>query len=72
MKLTKIAGKLRMTAAEMDAVAALGDDMDYPVEFVPSFIISWRTNPSMFSTLLRALATEKSLPLRSSGRTPRS
>ncbi len=71
MKLTTIAAKLRMTAAEMEAVAALGEDLDYPVEFVPSFIRSWVTDPNMFSTLLRALATDKSLPLRSDGRTPR-
>ncbi len=71
MKLTTIAAKLRMTAAEMETLAALGDDLDYPVESVPPFIISWVTDPNMFSTLLRALATEKSLPLRSSGRTPR-
>ncbi len=65
MKLTTIAAKLRMTAAEMETLAALGDDLDYPVESVPPFIISWVTDPSMFSTLLRALATDKSLPLRS-------
>jgi hypothetical protein len=34
MKLTTIATKLRMTAAEMEAVAALDGDMDYPYEFV--------------------------------------
>jgi hypothetical protein len=36
MKLTTTAAKLRMTAAEMEAVAALGEDLDYPVEFVPA------------------------------------
>ena len=65
MKLTTIAAKLRMTAAEMEALAALGDDLDYPVESVPPFIISWVTDPNMFSTLLKALATDKSLPVRS-------
>jgi hypothetical protein len=39
MKLTTIAAKLRMTAAEMEAVAALGEDLDYPDEFVRSFIM---------------------------------
>jgi hypothetical protein len=34
MKLTTIAAKLRMTAAEMDLLAALDGDMDYPGEFV--------------------------------------
>jgi hypothetical protein len=34
MRLTTIAAKLRMTAAEMEAVAALDGDMDYPDEFV--------------------------------------
>jgi hypothetical protein len=71
MKLATIAAKLRMTAAEMEALAALGENLDYPDEFVRSFIVSWLTDPSMFSTLLRALAKEKSLPLRSDGRTPR-
>jgi hypothetical protein len=33
MKLTTIAAKLRMTVAEMDALAALGDNLDCPVEF---------------------------------------
>ena len=65
MKLTTIAAKLRMTAAEMEALAALEEDMDYPNEMVPPFIISWLTDPSMFSTLLRAQATDKSLPVRS-------
>lgn len=60
MKLTTIAGKLRKTAAEMEALAAHGDSLDYPVEFVPAFIINWMTDPSMFSTLLRAQATDKS------------
>ncbi len=32
---TRIAVKLRMTAAEMEAVAALGEYLDYPIEFVP-------------------------------------
>jgi hypothetical protein len=67
MKLTTIAAKLRMTAAEMEACAALGEDMDCPVEFVLPFIRSWLTDPNMFSTLLKALATDK--PLRSDGRT---
>jgi len=67
MKLTTIAAKLRMTAAEMKALAALGDDMDYPVEFVLPFIKSWLTDPSMFSTLLRALAADKSLSTKSDG-----
>jgi hypothetical protein len=70
MKLTTIAAKLRMTATEMDTVAALGDDLDYPVESVPPFIISWVTDPSMFSTLLKAQATDRSLPPRSGERTP--
>ena len=60
MKLTTIAAKLRMAAAEMDTVAALGDDLDYPVESVPPFIINWITDRNMFSTLLRALATDSS------------
>ncbi len=60
MKLTTIAAKLRMTAAEMATLAALGDDLDYPVESVPPFIISWVTDPNMFSTLLKALATDSS------------
>jgi hypothetical protein len=54
MKHTAIAAKLRVTAAEMEAVTALGEDMDYPVEFVPSFIVNWVADPSMFSALLRA------------------
>jgi hypothetical protein len=70
MKLTTIAAKLRMTAAEMEALATLGDNLDYPDEFVRSFIISWLTDPSMFSTLSRALAADNS-PLRSDERTPR-
>jgi hypothetical protein len=70
MKLTTIAAKLRMTAAEMETLAALGDDLDYPVESVPPFIISWVTDPSMFSTLLKAQAIDKSLPLRSDERRP--
>ncbi len=65
MKLTTIAAKLRMTAAEMEALAALGEDMDYPNEMVPPFIISWVTDANMFSTLLRAQATDKSSPVRS-------
>jgi hypothetical protein len=69
MKISVIAAKLRMTAAEMEAVAAPGDDMDYPVEFVPRFIISWMTDPNMFSTLLRAVATDN-LPPRPDDRTP--
>jgi len=60
MKLTTIAAKLRMTAAEMEAVAALGDNLDYPNEMVPPFIISWLTDPSMFSTLLRELHNNNS------------
>jgi hypothetical protein len=68
MKLTAIASILRMTAAEMEALAALGEDMDYPNEMVPPFIISWLTDPSMLSTLLRALAADK-LPRRSDERT---
>jgi hypothetical protein len=64
MKLTTIAAKLRMTAAEMDVIAALDGDMDYPNEMVPSFIISWLTDPSMFSTLLKTLAADN-LPMRS-------
>jgi hypothetical protein len=47
-KHTAIAAKLRVTAAEMEAVAALGEDMDYPVEFVPSFILNWVTDPVCF------------------------
>jgi hypothetical protein len=69
MKLTTIAAKLRLAAAEMEAVAALGDNLDYPDAFVRSFIISRLTDPGMFSTLLRAQATDK-LPLRSDSRTP--
>jgi hypothetical protein len=69
MKLTPIAAKLLMTAAEMDVLAALGDNLDYPNEMVPPFIISWLTNPSMFSTLLNTLAADN-LPLRPDGRTP--
>jgi len=69
MSLITIAAKLRMTAAEMETVAALGQDLDYSVEFVPAFIINWVTDPNMFSTLLRALATSKPPPMRSDGRT---
>ncbi len=65
MKITTIAAKLRMTASEMEALAALGDDLDYPVESVPPFIINWITDPNMFSTLLKVQATDRSLPLRS-------
>ena len=65
MKHTAIAAKLRVTATEMEAVAALGEDIDYPVEFVPSFIVNWVANPSMFSALLIAQAIDKSLPVRS-------
>jgi len=54
-----------MTAVEMEALAALGEDVDWPVEFALPFFKSWLTDPNMFSTLLKALATDKSLPLRS-------
>jgi hypothetical protein len=60
MKLTTIAAKLRMTAAEMETLAALGADMDYPDKFVLSFINSWLTDPSMFSTLSRELHNNNS------------
>ena len=53
MKLTTIAAKLRMTAAEIEAVAALGEDTDWPDEFVLHFILNFVLDERMFSTLLR-------------------
>jgi hypothetical protein len=54
MKLTTIAAKLRMTAAEKEALAALAEDMDYAVEFVPAFIINWMADPNMFFNALES------------------
>jgi hypothetical protein len=56
----KLTAKLRMTAAEMEALAALAEDLDYPDEFVLPFIKSWLTDPNMFSTLLRELHNNNS------------
>lgn len=42
-----------MASAEMDALAALTENTDWPDEFVPSFILNFVLDEKMFPTLLR-------------------
>jgi hypothetical protein len=50
----------------METVAALDGNMDYPDQFVPPvIIISWVTDPNMFSIFLKQPKIEKSLPIKS-------
>ncbi len=53
MKLTQIAARLRMASAEMNTLAALTEDTDWPDEFVPAFILNFVLDQNMFPTLLR-------------------
>lgn len=54
MTLTQIAARLRMASAEMNTLAALTHDDDYPNDMVPAFVINFIFDETMFSTLLRA------------------
>ncbi len=53
MTLTEIAARLRMASAEMNALAALTEDTNWPDEIVPAFVINFVFDEKMFPTLLR-------------------
>jgi hypothetical protein len=59
VKLTDIAARLRMASAEMNALAALTEDTDWPDEFVPAFILNFVLDGGMFPALLRAGAKQR-------------
>ena len=65
MTLTQIAARLRMASAEMNALAALTYDDDYPSYMVPAFVINFIFDETMFPTLLRAGARERNKDSRS-------
>ncbi len=54
MTLTEIAARLRMASAEMNTLAALTEDMDWPDEIVPAFILNFVLDQNMFPRLLKA------------------
>jgi hypothetical protein len=45
---------LRIASAEMNALAALTHDDDYPNYLIPAFVISFIFDETMFPALLRA------------------
>ncbi len=54
MTLTQIADRLRTASAEMNALAALTQDTDWPDEVVPAFVVNFVFDQEMFPRLLRS------------------
>ncbi len=53
MTLTQSAARLRMASAEMNALAALTEDTDWPDEIVPAFVVNFVFDQNMFPRLLK-------------------
>lgn len=53
MTQTEIAARLRMASAEMNALAALTEDTDWPDEVVPAFVVNFVFDQNMFPRLLK-------------------
>jgi hypothetical protein len=58
MKITAIAARLRKTAVDMDVMAALDGDLDFPDELVLPFIINAVTDKRMLEERPAAAAHE--------------
>jgi hypothetical protein len=58
MTLTQMAARLRKASAEMNTLAALTNDDDYPSYMIPAFLINFIFDETMFPKLLRAGAKE--------------